>query len=205
MPPLTATRYPVTNEDYSQFLQVAEQSEHIIIIIIGRNFKYFFPNRRLGGGQLTSTTGCGTGAGRTPTPRVTAGSPSPGSGEWHLTLSRVLLTAQCAGRGDILPLPRHADPDPLGVAVDSPGEGDGGNLGADAPCAGPHQPDVPLGRLPGPRAGARLLLGPRDAAPGRRGRAPGRRQLVRGGGPGGQRVHLDQVTTCLPTVPIYIY
>ena len=35
MPPLTATRYPVTNEDYWQFLQVAEHN------IIGRNCKYF--------------------------------------------------------------------------------------------------------------------------------------------------------------------
>ena len=35
MPPLTATRYPVTNEDYWQFLQVTERN------IIGRNCKYF--------------------------------------------------------------------------------------------------------------------------------------------------------------------
>ena len=37
MPPLTATRYPVTNEDYWQFLQVAKHN------IIGRNCKYFSP------------------------------------------------------------------------------------------------------------------------------------------------------------------
>ena len=40
----------------------------------------------------------------------------------------MLLTAQCAGCGDILPLPRHADPDTLGVAVDSTGEGDGDEM-----------------------------------------------------------------------------
>ena len=54
MPPLTATHYPVTNEDYWQFLQVAEHHN-----IIGRNCKYFSPGHITLGEECREQPGAG--------------------------------------------------------------------------------------------------------------------------------------------------